>query len=164
MGHATAGLESPSPIMDKYHDLYLFKQFQGRKMTHPPKFLAPPSPATNRMDAKVSILQAFKKYYIAPKYKDAPIGIVQARHNFVHLYNTGAINCGAETFIKTISAVTLARWQKLVSDHGVSALAGNYGKTRGQTIIDQNPAIKGYILAILQQTPPCVGKTHHTGP
>ena len=105
------------------------------------------------MDAKVSILQAFKKYYIAHKYKDAPIGIVQARHNFVHLYNTGAINCGAETFIKTISAVTLARWQKLVSDHGVSALNGNYGKTRGQTIIDQNPAIKGYILAILQQTP-----------
>ena len=127
---------------------------------------------TSRADAKLEILRAFNGYLTTVKK-----GVVQCRMLFANLYNeqqkavagcptclsgnkagaelTTTIDISMEVYnsISTISATTIARWQKDLKTKGVHSLAGSYGKNKGNTIIDRNRDIKGFILAMFKDYP-----------
>ena len=107
--------------------------------------VSPPNFIPTKTDAKLAILRAFNTFCKT----HATIGVVQNRYSFVKKYNAGAVGCGAEQLIKKISAPSLSRWQKSFANGGMSALIPQYGKNKGQGIIDRTPELRGCILALM---------------
>ena len=114
-----------------------------------------PKKSQNRIDAKVDILNAFNAYL-----KTNPnIGKTDARSLFASQYNARGIDVDPQTYqtINTLSAPTIARWAKAMADDGIQALGGKYGK-KSRGIIDNNPELRGYLLALLNDHPHISGK------
>lgn len=70
-------------------------------------------------------------------------------------YNTGALDVAEDTraALPTLSPASFYRWQKALQTAGAARLAGNYGTRRGQTLIDTQPELREFVLAMLVEHP-----------
>ena len=66
-----------------------------------------------------------------------PTGSTSKIKLFCHEYNHGAMEISTRCLIKKISASTIFRWRTLYNEGGLLALAENYKKKSGETILTQ---------------------------
>lgn len=66
-------------------------------------------------------------------------------------YNTGELDVseGTRAALPTLSPASFYRWQHALKTAGAARLAGNYGTRRGQTLIDTQPELREFLLAML---------------
>jgi len=94
----------------------------------------------------VNLIRDFQTQHKLPKIK--------AIDDFCILFNSKHCSIDPKYFqIPSISRISVMRWQKALSNKGIMALVGNYGKTKGSGIIDSNEQMKSYCLALINQYP-----------
>lgn len=103
-----------------------------------------------RADAKLAILSAVDAFTRA---SHLPRSI--ALHTFCAKYNLGEIP--VEEWVRAnednVHPATLYRWRKTLKSEGAAGLAGHYGHRKGASKIDQQPALKQFVVAMLTDHP-----------
>jgi len=109
-----------------------------------------PFNAQRRIDAKLAILSAFERFHQA-----AGLAIRVSHPDFARRYNLGEI--AVEPWVREqfpdVSDASLWRWGNAVKQHGVSALGGEYGNRRGDSIIDRQPELQEFAVSMLVSHP-----------
>lgn len=107
-----------------------------------------------RMDAKINILQEFRRFVRAtPVTGTQKPGGQLHKEAFAAAWNRGEIESSAVAVIPTLSADKLDRIPKALRHYGLGGLAGRYGNRRGHTLIDQQPQLAVYLRSLLVETP-----------
>jgi putative transposase len=116
--------------------------------------------ARSRADAKLDILDALDRWLKATGQKTTK-GIDEfcADYNRGHIAGLDA----ARAVIPDLSTPTIYRWKKAVKTQGAAALAGNYGHRKGSGLIDSQPELKDYVVAMLAGQPHTSIKNLHRG-
>src|SRR5690606_1222238 len=78
-------------------------------------------------------------------------------------YNAGEVEVArpVRDEVESVSARTLARWQKQLREEGPAALAGHYGARSGrdyQTVIDADPELQNFVVGMIYGHPHCSAK------
>ena len=108
------------------------------------------TPAEKRISAKLDIIRAFNGYLT-----DCGFTLKARRDAFANSHNLRDLELDKDTYyhIESLTVATLIRWQAVIKKQGVPGLCGNYGKNKGNSIIDDNTDIKGTILAMISAYP-----------
>jgi putative transposase len=110
------------------------------------------APGQSRIDAKLQLLLALDRFR-----RTAGLNATPAQHEFSSRYNRAEIE--VEPWIRELapqlSAVSLMRWEKTIKREGVARLGGNYGNRRGESIIDRQPELMEFAIAMLVSHPHC---------
>lgn len=103
-----------------------------------------------RMDAKLQLVRAFEMFAAT-----SGLAIKQARFAFVQAYRAGAVPVPtwARDVVRSVSAASLERWQSTVRTSGITALAGGYGNRRGASLVDSQPELRDFVVAMLVSHP-----------
>ncbi|MGF1775871.1 DNA-binding protein [Vibrio nomapromontoriensis] len=109
--------------------------------------------------ARARILQ-LQALYLAP-YKD--VGhLVAGEHEFIDSYNSGELN--VEDWVRgavaKVSFSTLRRWQKQLDEEGMGRLAGNYDSNQREGLIEQQPELQNYLVALVTGKPHLAKRPH----
>lgn len=106
--------------------------------------------ARQRMHSKLQILHLLDHYRLAHDYSHHVAQVM-----FTRAWNTGelAMDDALRSDWPQLSAKTLDKWRLKLKAKGITALAGEYGKRKGQSCIDQQPEIKAAALGMLVQFP-----------
>ena len=109
----------------------------------------------DRALAKFSIINGAKNYQ-----RNTSTTKIIAFTQFCDLYNKQDPDVAQyqSEFNRTISLASLIRWEKALNKNGITALAGNYGKTKGNGIIDSTPELKEYCIALIHEYPHIKGE------
>lgn len=113
-----------------------------------------------RADAKLDILDALEKYLKATGQKAA-----KGLPVFCTDYHRGTISGldEARATIPELSIPSIYRWQRTMKTQGAAVLAGKYGHRKGSGLIDTQPEIKDYIVAMLAGQPHTSHKNLYRG-
>jgi transposase InsO family protein len=105
-----------------------------------------------RLDARLQLLSAFDRYHLV-----AGTPIAAGRFQFAACYNRGEIEIDAwvREIVPEVSAASLWRWQRALKTNGVTALAGDYGNRKGESIVDRQPALQEFAVSMLVAHPHC---------
>lgn len=108
--------------------------------------------AQRRVQAKVLILQTYQAY-IAP-YRVARQE-QKGLNTFVSEFNQRQLELPEWVYgqIKKLSKNFKYRWKAVLDNGGLAALAGNYGKTKGRSVIGLQPQIEQFLMALLTRKP-----------
>jgi hypothetical protein len=111
-----------------------------------------------RASVKVQLISAAKVFQ-----KRSGLPKVKAWTLFCDHFNQGHESIDPSLFKhhKTISYISLARWEKAFNTKGVTSLAGNYGHKKNSGIINSNPELLKYCLALIQEYPHIKGERIH---
>ncbi|WP_166838672.1 Mu transposase C-terminal domain-containing protein [Rheinheimera pleomorphica] len=114
--------------------------------------------AKERAEAAFAILNAARKFQT-----DTGLTKVKAWRLFCEQYNNGLTPVPEQVYLikPSIGFSTLTRWEADYEKNGLSALAGNYGKNKGNGLIDSTPEIKNFCLAMLHEYPHIKGEALH---
>lgn len=106
--------------------------------------------AKDRMHSKLSILRDLELYRRAHDYS-FQVGAIK----FCEAYNSHnlAVDDELRETFPTLSHSTIEKWRLKLKAKGVTSLGGEYGKRKGQTLIDAQPELRDHIVAFLVQFP-----------
>lgn len=106
--------------------------------------------AKQRMHSKLQILHLLDHYRLAHDYSHQVAQVMFARG-----WNSGELAMDDALRIEwpQLSAKTLDKWRLKLKNNGVASLAGQYGKRKGQTGIDEQPDLRDHILGVLVDFP-----------
>ncbi|MCB5226144.1 Mu transposase C-terminal domain-containing protein [Alishewanella sp. 16-MA] len=84
-----------------------------------------------------------------------------AWHSFCDQYNQRALDLPEPVYqLKpSLGFSTLQRWASEYQKNGITALAGKYGKNKGNGLIDSSPAVHSFCLAMIREYPHIKGDT-----
>jgi hypothetical protein len=104
----------------------------------------------NRADARAAILVAMREFSVTSALSGR-----RAVDSFAAKYNLGEITLEdwIHAEVETVTAATLYRWQKKFDKEGLAALAGNYKGQAGRSLIDRQPDLRDYIVAMMTDFP-----------
>ncbi|WP_027671274.1 Mu transposase C-terminal domain-containing protein [Rheinheimera baltica] len=114
--------------------------------------------AKDRAEAAFAILTAARHFHSST---DLPK--VKAWRLFCLQYNNGLTPVPEHIYAlkPSIGFSTLTRWEAEYEKNGLGALAGNYGKNKGNGLIDSTPEIKTFCLALIHEYPHIKGEALH---
>ena len=106
--------------------------------------------AKERAETALTILKAAEQF---AKVASSPKTV--AWQNFVALYQSRQLDLPDEIYqLKpSIGFSTLTRWESDYKKNGITALAGNYGKNKGNGLIDSSPELQSFCLAMIREYP-----------
>ncbi|MEE2025062.1 Mu transposase C-terminal domain-containing protein [Alkalimonas mucilaginosa] len=123
---------------------------QSRKADALAELAGMQGPAKTRAENALIILKAAERF-------TAQSGLpkVAAWRQFCEHYNSRQADVPANAYdIKpTIGFSTLARWASEYEKNGITALAGKYGKNKGTGLIDSEPVLHSFCMAMLREYP-----------
>lgn len=131
---------------------------QERKQASLTTFAGLTGPAKERAETAFAILTAARLFQ-----KETGLTKVKAWRLFCEQYNNGLTPVPAKVYLikPSIGFSTLTRWEADYEKNGLSALAGNYGKSKGNGLIDSTPEIKTFCLALIHEYPHIKGEALH---
>lgn len=103
-----------------------------------------------RAEANLRIIKAAQAHY-----QSSGLSKKAAQREFATLYNNQQLGLPDSTYAqrKTISRPTLCRLEKLYKEQGIAALAGNYGNRKNSGLINSNPDMQAYCVALVNEYP-----------
>lgn len=106
----------------------------------------------NKANARIQILhlrEAFLKPFVEVG------GIVAGEAEFVKAYNSGElyVDNWIRQQIKQVATSSMRRWKKHVEEEGIARLAGNYASNRKPTLVEQQPEMQNYLVALITSKP-----------
>ncbi|WP_173085144.1 DDE-type integrase/transposase/recombinase [Fundidesulfovibrio magnetotacticus] len=107
--------------------------------------------ARSRAEARAALVAACSDFTA-----QAGLGRRAGRELFAVQYNAQAITVDAEirALVSKVCANSLHNWEKTLEREGLARLAGNYGQhRRGSGVIDSNPELRQFVLAMLVDHP-----------
>lgn len=109
----------------------------------------------DRALAKFNILNGAKNHQ-----RNTSLTKIAAFTQFCEFYNSkdDRVAQYQSEFNNTVSLASIIRWEKTLNKNGITALAGNYGKTKGKGIIDSTPELKEYCIALIHEYPHIKGE------
>lgn len=115
-------------------------------------------PAKERAETAFAILMAARQFQT-----ETGLTKVKAWRLFCEQYNNGLTPVPEQVYLikPSIGFSTLTRWEADYEKNGLAALAGNYGKTKGNGLIDSTPEIKTFCLALIHEYPHIKGDALH---
>ncbi|CCN69751.1 DNA-binding protein [Vibrio nigripulchritudo] len=111
-----------------------------------------PESQQNKANARMQILslrEAFLKPFVE-------IGsVVVGEQEFVTSYNSGQLSVDdwIRREIKQIATSSLRRWKKQMEEEGVARLAGNYQCNQKPGLVEQQPEMQNYLVALITGKP-----------
>ncbi|MCG9624606.1 Mu transposase C-terminal domain-containing protein [Vibrio mediterranei] len=113
----------------------------------------------NKAAARARVLQ-LQATFLAP-YKEAG-HLVVGEHEFVSAYNAGELELEEwiKGQVKKVSFSTLRRWQKQNDEEGIVRLAGNYQSNQREGLIERQPELQNYVIALVTGKPHLVKRPH----
>lgn len=111
-----------------------------------------PETQQNRANARFRLLD-IQQAYLAP-FKLAG-NLVIGEGQFVESYNNGELEVDSwiRREIKKVSFSSLRRWKKQLDEEGVSRLAGSYESNKRAGVIEQQPEMQNYLIALITGKP-----------
>lgn len=104
----------------------------------------------DRLDARMAVMRAAREFCTAHGGS-----VSDALTEFSARFNAGEIRIDEDLQgeIRSVSPQTLWRWQKVLRTEGAVGLTGDYGKRKGASLIDGNPAMVEVLLGMLHDHP-----------
>jgi len=114
------------------------------------ELLTLPAPAQTRIAARARVLTMFSAYHA-----EHGGSVSQSRLAFARAWQRAELNVPADVrqAVRSLSAASLARWQKTAEQRGGRWLAGRYGNRKGTGAIDRQQAISEAILGLIRVMP-----------
>jgi putative transposase len=112
----------------------------------------PKGSGATRLDARIEVVRVFRQWL-----KDCPSGLSrwQAEARFCEVWRRGEIDVcpDARAALPDFSVSTLHRILDKAQLRGADGLVDRYGNRRGAGVIDSNPAISGFVIAVMVDRP-----------
>jgi len=111
-----------------------------------------------RVDARLAVVNAFRRFH-----RESGLSKVAAQYAFCEGYARGELEVEpwVREEVSRVSPRSLQRWERQLSDEGVSSLAGRYGNRRGSGKVDTQPELRRFVEAMLTQHPHATAKHVH---
>lgn len=111
-----------------------------------------PESQQNRANARARIVE-LRAMFLEP-FKLAN-NLVAGEHEFVNAYNSGLLELDNWILreVSQVSFSTLRRWKKQLEQEGIARLAGKYESNKKSGLIEQQPEIQNYLIALITNKP-----------
>ncbi|HCH5256293.1 TPA: transposase [Vibrio parahaemolyticus] len=111
-----------------------------------------PESKQNKVNARLRLLD-LQAIFLQP-FKEAQ-NLVVGEHEFVDGYNSGSLEVEAwvRREINNVSFSTLRRWRSQVEKEGAARLAGNYESNQKPGLVEQQPEMQNYLIALVTGKP-----------
>lgn len=111
-----------------------------------------PENQQNRANARARVVE-LRAMFLAP-FKLAN-NLVVGEREFVNAYNSRALDIDdwIRREISQVSLSTLRRWKKQLEQEGVARLAGKYESAKKEGLVEQQPEIQNYLIALITNKP-----------
>ena len=139
----------------------LEKQNKSRKVknrTHSAMVLnALPTAQQNRANAKMQVLN-IREVFLKPFVEARNVAL--GEEEFVIAYNSGelAVDAWIRREIKQVARSSLRRWEKQLDEEGIARLAGNYQSNQKPGLVEMQPEMQNYLIALITGKPHLAGR------
>ncbi len=109
-----------------------------------------PEKTLTRMEAQAAVVRALKVFR-----KTSGLPKERALRIFAEAYRAGSIEVEAwvRAAVPKASRNSLRTWEQVLAEHGLAGLAPAYGNRKGMGLIDQDEAVRMYILGMIAEKP-----------